>query len=74
MVRQIQLRVSLKEESQKGILSKKVARYLGEPEKDLDIKVLRKSIDARKSTIYFNYKMEVYIREKPSEEPAYSFE
>ena len=74
MVRQIQLRVSLKEESQKGILSKKVARYLGEPEKDLDIKVLRKSIDARKSTIYFNYKMEVYIREKPSEEPAYSFD
>jgi len=74
MVRQIQLRVSLKEESQKDILLKKVAKYLGEPENNLVIKVLRKSIDARKPTIYFNYKMKVYIREKPNEEPAYSFD
>ncbi|MGB5436715.1 MAG: FAD-binding protein, partial [Maribacter sp.] len=74
MVRQIQLRVSLKEESQKGILLKKVAKYLGEPEHDLTIKVLRKSIDARKPTIYFNYKMEVYIREKPKENTGYIFE
>ena len=73
MVRQIQLRVSLKEESQKGILLKKVAAYLGEPEHDLTVKVLRKSIDARKPTIYFNYKMEVYIREKPDEKPKYTF-
>lgn len=73
MIRQIQLRVSLKEESQKGVLLKKVAKYLGEPEKNLIIKVLRKSIDARKPAIYFNYKMEVYIREIPNEKPAYSF-
>jgi len=74
MVRQIQLRVSLKEESQKDILLKKVAKYLGESENNLVIKVLRKSIDARKPTIYFNYKMKVYIREKPNEEAAYSFD
>ncbi|EAR01676.1 NAD(P)/FAD-dependent oxidoreductase [Maribacter sp. HTCC2170] len=74
MVRQIQLRVSLKEESQKDILLKKVAKYLSEPEKDLTIKVLRRSIDARKSTIYFNYKMEVYIREQPNEKPTYAFD
>jgi uncharacterized FAD-dependent dehydrogenase len=74
MVRQIQLRVSLKEESQEGILLKKVATYLGEPENDLTVKVLRKSIDARKPTIYFNYKMEVYIREKPNEKTAYTFD
>ena len=73
MVRQIQLRVSLKEESQKGILLKKVAKYLGESEDVLTIKVLRKSIDARKPSIYFNYKMEVYIREKPGNDPTYSF-
>ncbi len=72
MVRQIQLRVSLKEESQKGILLKKVAKYLGESEDVLTIKVLRKSIDARKPAIYFNYKMEVYIREKPDNYPTYS--
>lgn len=74
MVRQIQLRVSLKEESQKGILLKKVAKYLGESEDVLTIKVLRKSIDARKPAIYFNYKMEVYIREKPDNDPTYSFD
>ncbi len=74
MVRQIQLRVSLKEESQKGILLKKVAKYLGESEDVLTIKVLRKSIDARKPSIYFNYKMEVYIREKPDNDPTYSFD
>ncbi len=73
MVRQIQLRVSLKEQSQKDILLTKVAKYLGENKDDLTVKVIRKSIDARKPTIYFNYKMKVYIREKPNEEAAYSF-
>jgi hypothetical protein len=44
------------------------------PEDQLTVKVLRKSIDARKPTIYFNYKLEVYIREKPSENPDYIFD
>ena len=74
MVRQIQLRVSLKESSQKDILLTKVAKYLGENKDDLTVKVIRKSIDARKPTIYFNYKMEVYIREKPDDNPTYDFE
>ncbi|MBT8300333.1 MAG: FAD-binding protein [Maribacter sp.] len=71
MVRQIQLRVSLKEESQNDILLKKAAKHLGESADVLTIKVLRKSIDARKPTIYFNYKIEVYIREKPDNDPIY---
>lgn len=74
MVRQIQLRVSLKEHSQKDILLTKVAKFLGENKDDLTVKVIRKSIDARKPTIYFNYKMEVYIREKPDDNPTYHFE
>ena len=74
MVRQIQLRVSLKEQSQKDILLTKVAKFLGENKDDLTVKVIRKSIDARKPTIYFNYKMEVYIREKPDDNPTYHFE
>ncbi len=74
MVRQIQLRVSLKEHSQEDILLTKVSKYLGEKRDDLTIKVIRKSIDARKPTIYFNYKMEVYIREKPDDNPTYHFE
>ena len=63
MVRNIQLRVTLKEEAQKGILKKKAAQYLNVAEIDIAFKVLRKSIDARKSTIYFNYKLEVYVKE-----------
>ncbi len=74
MVRHIQLRVSLKEHSQKDILLTKVAKFLGENKDDLTVKVIRKSIDARKPTIYFNYKMEVYIREKPDDNPTYHFE
>ncbi len=74
MVRNIQLRVSLKEEAQENIILKKAAKYLGEDEKDIIVKVQRKSIDARKPTIYFNYKIEVYIKEKPSKIPDYSFD
>ncbi len=73
MVRTFQLRISLNEASEEGFLSKKVAEHVGVPEKDIVVKVLRKSIDARKSRIYFNYKLEVHIREKPSELPKYSF-
>tara|TARA_R110002012_G_scaffold322108_1_gene555947 strand:+ start:64743 stop:66293 length:1551 start_codon:yes stop_codon:yes gene_type:complete len=74
MIRTFQLRVSLKEESQEGIVTTKAAKYLGVAEKDIIVKVLRKSIDARKPSIYFNYKLEVYLREKPSEKPDYSFD
>ncbi|WP_394750529.1 NAD(P)/FAD-dependent oxidoreductase [Spongiimicrobium salis] len=73
MIRNIQLRVPLKEVSLEGILLKKAAQYLGESEQNLVIKVLRKSIDARKPTIYFNYKVTVYIGEQSREEDQYSF-
>ena len=47
MVRNIQLRVALKEEAQEGILQKKAAHYLGIPEGDFTIKIHRctKTID-----------------------------
>ena len=73
MVRNIQLRVSLKEEGQLG-LKAKTAKYLGVSEKEIEIKVLRKSIDARKPSIYFNYKLEVYINEPMPVSSAYSFD
>ena len=40
---------------------------------DFQFKVQRKSIDARKPNIYFNYKLEVYINEKPPKEADYQF-
>lgn len=73
MVRNIQIRVSLKEEGQLG-LKAKTAKYLGVAEKDIQIKVQRKSIDARKPSIYFNYKLEVYINEPMPSTKDYIFD
>ena len=74
MIRNIQVRIPLKEEGQKGILMRKAAKTLGIPEVNFTLKVLRKSIDARKQTIYFNYKLAVYIKEKAPENSTYSFD
>ena len=73
MVREIQLRVSLKEEKTLG-LKAKTAKYLGVSEDDIEIKVQRKSIDARKPNIYFNYKLAVYINEPMPLEGHYHFD
>ena len=75
MIQNIQLRVSIKEEKLDGILVLKSAQQLGISKNEITaIKVLRKSIDARKSLIFFNYKVAVYIQEKPSDTPEYIFE
>ena len=74
MIKEIQLRVKLKEESVAGILNLKAAQALKIKTSDITgIKILRKSIDARKATIIFNYKVAVYIREKMPESSNYSF-
>lgn len=74
MIRNIQLRLSLKEEAQKGVLKQKAASHLGVSETNIDIKVLRKSIDARKPTIYFNYKIAVAIGDPLLKKVDYSFD
>jgi len=74
MVKEIQLRISLKEEEQPEILLLKSAIKLDIDRKDITgIKVLRKSIDARKPKIIFNYKVAVYIKEVFPENSAYQF-
>lgn len=74
MIRNIQLRISLKEEGLLGGLKAKTAKYLGVSEDAIQIKVARKSIDARKPSIYFNYKLTVYINEPMPSPKNYSFE
>lgn len=75
MVKEIQLRIPIREEKLEGIIKKKAARFLNVAEKDINaVKVLRKSIDARKSEIVFNYKVAVYIHEHFPEASEYSFE
>jgi hypothetical protein len=74
MIRTFQLRIAIEDASKDDILKIKASKHLDIPEDQLTVKVLRKSIDARKPAIYFNYKLEVYIREKPSENPDYIFD
>ena len=65
MIKNIQLRISIQEEKLEGILKKKAARFLNIAEKDINaVKVLRKSIDARKSEIFFNSAMSEYLTGK----------
>ncbi|PHQ57058.1 MAG: FAD-binding protein [Lutibacter sp.] len=74
MVKEIQLRVTIQEEKQDNILVKKAAHSLGIAENEINaIKVLRKSIDARKIQIIFNYKIAVYINEQLPEETVKTF-
>ncbi|PHS64029.1 MAG: FAD-binding protein [Flavobacterium sp.] len=75
MVKDIQLRIRLKEEGNTPLLKIKAARVLRVELNDITgVKVLRKSIDARKPSIYFNYKVAVYIREKMPETSDYTFQ
>jgi len=75
MVKDIQLRISLKEERIQDILLKKSAEFLSVPRADISgIKILRKSIDARKPKIIFNYKVSVFIKEPLPESSDYQFD
>ncbi|UAM99633.1 FAD-dependent oxidoreductase [Polaribacter litorisediminis] len=75
MIKEIQLRVNLIEERQENNLLYKASKQLGiDKNKISAVKVLRKSIDARKKDIIFNYKVAVYINEEVPEKPDYIFE
>ena len=74
MVKEIQLRITIEEEKQPDILAKKSAIKLGINQDDISgVKILRKSIDARKPKIFFNYKVAVYINEAIPETSEYNF-
>ncbi|HFX17896.1 MAG TPA: FAD-binding protein, partial [Flavobacteriales bacterium] len=74
MIENIQLRLQLDDARQPDILTDKAAEFLSLRKDQIKaVKILRKSIDARKPTIYFNYKVAVYIDEMPPETPAYQF-
>ncbi len=75
MVKEIQLRISLKDEERSDILITKAANALDiEKGTITGIKILRKSIDARKPKIIFNYKVAVYIGETVPEHSEYKFD
>ncbi|CAM1370356.1 conserved hypothetical protein [Tenacibaculum sediminilitoris] len=75
MVKELQLRVNLVEERKDNILQLKAAKKLGINIADItSIKVLRKSIDARKKEVVFNYKVAVYINEPQPDTSDYIFE
>ncbi|MFT4576152.1 MAG: putative FAD-dependent dehydrogenase [Polaribacter sp.] len=75
MVKELQLRIQLKEDKITDILLKKAAHHLSiKPSTISGVKVLRKSIDARKQQIYFNYKVAIYINEPLPETSEYQFD
>ncbi|GGK12004.1 FAD-dependent dehydrogenase [Yeosuana aromativorans] len=75
MVKELQLRVTLKEEERSDILTVKSAHALDIVKEDITgVKVLRKSIDARKPKIIFNYKVAVYIKEPLPKTSQYTFD
>lgn len=75
MVKEIQLRVNLIEERQSSILERKASKQLGVDISDITaVKILRKSIDARKKQTILNYKVAVYINEPLPENPEYVFD
>jgi len=75
MVKELQLRITLDEDKQADILIKKSASQLGISTHEISgVKVLRKSIDARKRLIILNYKVAVYINEPVPETSEYHFD
>ncbi|WBX71802.1 NAD(P)/FAD-dependent oxidoreductase [Tenacibaculum retecalamus] len=75
MVKELQLRVNLIEEKKEDILKKKASRKLDIAITNITtVKVLRKSIDARKKDVVFNYKVAVYINEPLPDTPDYIFD
>ena len=75
MIKEIQLRVNLIEERKENILLYKAAKQLDVDKSEISaVKVLRKSIDARKKDIIFNYKVAVYISENIPEKSDYIFD
>ncbi len=74
MIKELQLRIAIDEEKKEDILLIKASRILDIDKKTISgIKILRKSIDARKSPVVFNYKVTVYIKEKIPEFSSYIF-
>ncbi|MEN8703483.1 MAG: FAD-dependent protein [Polaribacter sp.] len=75
MIKELQLRVNLIEERKKDILLYKSASFLKIKAHNISaVKVLRKSIDARKKETIFNYKVAVYINENVTEKSDYIFD
>ena len=75
MIKEIQLRINLIEEKKEDILTYKASKKLDVDIEEISaIKVLRKSIDARKKETIFNYKVAVYINESITEKQNYKFE
>ncbi len=74
MIKELQLRIAIHEEKQEDILLKKASHTLKLDKKSISgVKILKKSIDARKSPVIFNYKVAVYIEEKIPEFSSYNF-
>ena len=68
MIKELQLRVLPEEAVNEQSICRVVCRELGEqPEAINAVRVLKRSLDARQRTIYFNLSLRVFISEEPAE-------
>lgn len=75
MIKEIQLRATVEEAKKTSFLEKKAAEYLSIDIKKINnVKILRKSIDARRKPVFFNYKVAVYTQNSFPEPTTYSFD
>lgn len=75
MKKELQLRVNLHEDQHPHILLRKSAELLQISEAEITgVKILRKSIDARKKEVMFNYKVAVYSNEPVPKISEYLFD
>lgn len=75
MIKEIQLRATVDETKTASFLEKKAAEYLAIDSKDINtVKILRKSIDARRNPVFFNYKVAVYTHTSFPKPSTYSFD
>jgi uncharacterized FAD-dependent dehydrogenase len=75
MVKELQVRIELQKANNPDYLTAVLAKRLDVLAADISgVKILRKSIDARKPQIFFNYKVRVFIKEPVAETPTYSFD
>ncbi|MBR5350832.1 MAG: FAD-binding protein [Prevotella sp.] len=69
MVQEYQLRVTPRQAVEEALLKEYLSREKGIPATDItQIRILKRSIDARQRTIFVNLKVRVYVKEEPQDD------
>lgn len=74
MHQEIQLRLPPEQAAQEEVIGQKAAEVIGiSADKISQVRILKRSIDARQQQVYFNLKLSVWYNEIPPQAPTYEF-